>query len=198
MLRRALSAVAAAVLALFLTACPGPTPTPTFDAAPAEAVGGVETAALPLDLHIPALGIDGLRLDPLGLDPAGALEVPPDTRPERPGWYAGGVRPGRVGPAVVAGHVSGRPSGATASTPGVFARLHTLRPGDQVVIRSGRVVIRFEVTAVETYAKQRFPTARVYGDTRLPELRLITCGGVFDPTARSYDRNVVVYAVATL
>jgi hypothetical protein len=29
-----------------------------------------------------------------------------------------------------------------------------------------------------------------------PQLRLITCGGTFNPALRSYESNVVVYAVA--
>ncbi len=56
--------------------------------------------------------------------------------------------------------------------------------------RAGFVVIR-----VERVPKAEFPTAAVYGDTAGPELRLITCGGVFDRAARSYRDNVIVYAV---
>ena len=51
------------------------------------------------------------------------------------------------------------------------------------------------MTAVDRYPKDRFPTEQVYGSTPLPELRLITCGGVFDRDARSYRDNVVVSAV---
>ncbi len=52
----------------------------------------------------------------------------------------------------------------------------------------------FLVTAVHTYLKSRFPTAAVYGPAPGPQLRLITCGGIFDPGLRSYLSNVVVYA----
>ena len=37
----------------------------------------------------------------------------------------------------------------------------------------------------------------MYGDTPDAQLRLITCGGVFDPAARSYEANVIVYANLT-
>jgi hypothetical protein len=47
------------------------------------------------------------------------------------------------------------------------------------------------VTVVD---KNAFPTGRVYGPTPVPELRLITCGGEFDHSARRYLRNVVVSA----
>jgi hypothetical protein len=39
-------------------------------------------------------------------------------------------------------------------------------------------------------------TAAVYGPAAGPQLRLITCGGPFDPAIRSYLSNVVVYAAA--
>ena len=47
---------------------------------------------------------------------------------------------------------------------------------------------------VEQVAKERFPTDAVYGDTPGPELRLITCGGTYDRTGRSYLDNIIVYA----
>ena len=36
-------------------------------------------------------------------------------------------------------------------------------------------------------------TDEVYGDVNRPEIRLITCGGSFDRTKRSYDDNVIVF-----
>ncbi len=54
----------------------------------------------------------------------------------------------------------------------------------------------FRVTAVREYRKDRFPTAAVYGPVPDAQLRLITCGGAFDPALRSYLSNVVVFAVA--
>jgi hypothetical protein len=53
---------------------------------------------------------------------------------------------------------------------------------------------RFTVTQVQQYPKDAFLTAEVYGPTAGAELRLITCGGAFDRTQRSYVDNVVVYA----
>jgi hypothetical protein len=47
---------------------------------------------------------------------------------------------------------------------------------------------------VHHYLKSHFPTSRVYGPVPTPELRLITCGGLFDPSRGSYLSNVVVYA----
>jgi hypothetical protein len=42
--------------------------------------------------------------------------------------------------------------------------------------------------------KDEFPTKRVYGPRDEPVLRLITCGGDFDKSERSYLGNLIVYA----
>jgi sortase (surface protein transpeptidase) len=107
------------------------------------------------------------------------------------GWYTGSPPPGAIGPAVIAGHID------SYRGPGVFFRLRELRPPDRVYVRraDGTLAI-FRVTSVRTYPKDRFPTAAVYGPAPGAQLRLVTCGGVFDPGRRSYLSNVVVYAVA--
>ena len=96
------------------------------------------------------------------------------------------------GPRVLVGHVdwNGRR--------GVFSRLHELAPGDQILIdRADGSSLRFVVAHVESYDKSGFPTGKVYGDTERPELRLITCHGDFDHAARSYTKNLVVFATLT-
>jgi hypothetical protein len=50
------------------------------------------------------------------------------------------------------------------------------------------------VTGVQSYLKTRFPTQAVYGPTPDAELRLITCGGLFDSASSHYLSNIVVYA----
>ncbi|MBV9920110.1 MAG: class F sortase, partial [Pseudonocardia sp.] len=62
------------------------------------------------------------------------------------------------------------------------------------ITRSDGRTVRFSVVAVALYPKDQFPTEAVYGPTSAPELRLVTCGGAFDRSARSYDDNVVVDA----
>ena len=54
--------------------------------------------------------------------------------------------------------------------------------------------MRFRVQRSERYSKAHFPTARVYGPTRRPALRLITCSGAFDRASGHYLDNTVVYA----
>jgi hypothetical protein len=77
----------------------------------------------------------------------------------------------------------------------VFFHLRDVAVGDPVsVVRADGTTLRFTVTGVARYPKDAFPTAAVYAPTAGPELRLITCGGVFDRATRSYLDNVVVYA----
>ena len=146
-------------------------------------------AVRPVSITIPRLAVAG-PLGELSQADNGELLAPDD--PNLAGWYVEGVVPGDVGPAVIGGHVDSRRG------PGVFHGLQSLRPGDAVEVgRSDGRVAAFVVTRVREVAKARFPTAAVYAATPRPELRLITCGGRFDRTARSYTGNVVVEAVET-
>jgi len=142
--------------------------------------------APPTRLRIASLGVD-TGLETLTIDPAGQLQSP--RAYEEAGWFAAGTAPGDPGPAVLAGHVDSR------TGPAVFFKLHELKTGDRVEVQRGGAWLTFTVTAREHYAKAMFPSARVYGPTPLPELRLITCGGDFDAARHSYRDNVVVFAV---
>jgi sortase (surface protein transpeptidase) len=164
---------------------PGPPPAGAV-AAPPRPIGPA-TVARPVSLSIPVIGVH-TRLIRLGLTAQGTLQVPASTAVA--GWYTGGPRPGQVGSAVIAGHID------SYLGPGVFFRLRLLRPGNRVYVRQagGRLAV-FRVYAEHSYPKDHFPTQRVYGPAPDPELRLITCGGTFNPATRSYLNNVVVYAV---
>jgi hypothetical protein len=155
---------------------------------PAAAASPAALSAPPTRLRIPDIGVDS-PLEDLGLDANGALQAPKDFA--HAGWYAQGSRPGDVGPAIMAGHVDSR------SGPAVFFRLHELRAGATVEVARGDGWVKFRVLAVRRYPKSQFPTDEVYAPTPNAQLRLITCGGAFDNTRRSYLDNVVVYAVAT-
>lgn len=194
MLAVGLIAACAGVAGLALTRQPGaaqyaaapvlPAPTGPTASAPQSRSGQV---GLPVTLTIPAIGVQ-TSLIHLGLTSSGALQVPPSTAVA--GWYTGSPRPGAVGSAVIAGHVDSRVG------PGVFFRLSSLHPGDRVYVRraDGTLAV-FLVTDVRQFPKDVFPTSAVYGPTPDAELRLITCGGTFDPKLRAYLGNTVVYAV---
>lgn len=145
--------------------------------------------APPVRVRVPAIGVDS-ALQPLHRLANGELEPPAQWAVA--GWYADGVRPGDVGPALIAGHVD------SVSGPAVFYRLRDLRPGDRVdVLRADGSTAHFVVTSTARYLKRKFPTAAVYGPTAIPVLRLVTCTGDFDVSQRSYVDNLVVTAVPT-
>jgi sortase (surface protein transpeptidase) len=105
------------------------------------------------------------------------------------GWYAPGTRPGDPGSAVILGHVDSK------HAPAVFYRLRELRRGDEVLVRrADGSTLRFVVQRTQQYPKARFPTDDVYYPTLAPELRLVTCGGVFDNNWGHYLSNVIVFA----
>ena len=152
-----------------------------------QPVATTPQAAPPVELAIPVVGIRS-RLVGLRLNNDGTVQVPVDYAVA--GWYAEGAAPGDAGPpAVLVGHVD------SASGPGVFYRLPQVRVGDEVLIRSadGRV-LRFVVYAAQDFTKKTFPSGRIYASTPRPELRLITCTGVFDRGSGHYESNLVLSA----
>lgn len=140
----------------------------------------------PVAVRIPALDVRQ-HTTRVGVDTDGVMEVPQG--PEPVGWYVHSPTPGERGPSVLIGHVTWN------GIDGVFRDLGQLQPGDTASVeRADGTTAAFEVTRVEQYPKGEFPTARVYGNTANPELRLITCSGDYDPSTRSFSDNTVVYA----
>lgn len=164
-----------------------PTPTATAQAVPSPLV---LPAAAPVTLTIPAINVIS-PLPSLGRNPDGTVEVPSLDDPDAgAGWFRDSPAPGSLGPSVILGHVDSRQFG-----PGVFYDLGNLRPGNTVEIaRDDGTVAVFAVDSVETVPKADFPTLQVYGNIGHAGLRLITCGGSFDESARSYENNVIAFA----
>ena len=143
----------------------------------------------PVGLDIPAIGVDA-HVGEVGLNPNGTIQVPPlFAKPSEAAWYRYSPTPGQAGPSVIVGHVD------NIYGPAVFFRIGALVPGDhiEVTLADGEVA-DFVVDGVRTYSKAHFPTAVVYGSTKFPALRLITCGGPFDYSTRQYLDNTVVFA----
>ena len=145
-------------------------------------------AAVPVRIEIIAIDL-AAPIRPLGVvRETGQMEVPENVN--EVGWYRFGPAPGRSGSAVLAAHVDMAGEG-----PGVFFHLDRLKVGDQVNVAfdDGTTSI-FVVSQAERVPKGELNFDTVFSPAGDPLLRLITCGGDFNRTSRSYDDNVVVTA----
>lgn len=141
----------------------------------------------PVEVAVPVIAVRS-RLVGLRLNPDGTLQVPSDYGVA--GWYSDGPAPGDSGPpAVIVGHVDSK------AGPGIFYRLSELRSGDVILIRrSDGTDARFTVYRSAEFLKDAFPASQVYAPHSTPELRLITCTGLFNRTTGHYASNRVIYA----
>ncbi|MEV7325212.1 class F sortase [Streptomyces sp. NPDC093970] len=169
----------------------GDTPAGTADAAPsgrARSTGEALPRSAPTRLLIPKIAVDA-PFTTLTLAASGQLEPPPAADTNLVGWYAEGPAPGESGTAIIAGHVDTKTSAA------VFVRLDELEPGDGFTVeRADGTKADFVVDSADTFAKDDFPSDRVYADTSRPEVRLITCAGDYDHDVKDYTENLVVFA----
>lgn len=142
--------------------------------------------AIPVRISIPSIEVNA-RVIPLGLNRDRTIEVPKVF--SETGWFRPGPEPGEQGAAVIAGHVASRKG------PAVFYRLRHLRPGAviRVHLQDGSTV-RYVAESMIRVRKSRFPTSRVYAQTKQPTLRLITCAGSLNPTTGQHPDNYIVFA----
>ena len=143
--------------------------------------------AVPVRLSLPTLGVSALVQDEVTTQ--GVLGVPPN--PAQVGWWTGSARPGSpAGSTVLDGHVDSARTGA-----GALYRLTELRAGDPIAVSDARGRdLTYRVYARQVYPKHHGLPASLFTATGPPRLVLITCGGPFNASARSYQDNVVVLA----
>lgn len=140
----------------------------------------------PVMIRIGDIGLEAPILS-VGVDDDKQLDVP---AADTVGWYEHSALPGEPGATVLAAHVD------YGGKPGAFYNLSDLRPNDalEVEMADGSTV-RYRVVGNTQYDKTALPAEEVFRKTGETVLQLITCGGEFDPAARSYLANVVVTAV---
>jgi hypothetical protein len=148
----------------------------------------VPEAPAPTGLRIGEIGVDA-PVEAYGVDRrTGEMDVPDNVRDVA--WYQFGPSPGQPGSAVLAAHVDLASQGA-----GVFFNLDELEPGDIVSVDYDDGSSQdFEVRARVKYEKTGIPLDVIFATEGPPVLTLITCGGGFNPSIRTYDSNIVVYA----
>jgi hypothetical protein len=147
------------------------------------------TRPAPVDIRIEPAGVRAAVV-PVGVESGtGALAVPEDVSVA--GWYRFGPAPGEPGSAVVTAHVDSASQG-----PGAFFPLRDVAPGAAVTVAFDDGSTRpFEVVGRRSYGKDALPVAELFTRDGDAVLTLVTCGGAFDPVTRSYEENLVVFAV---
>ena len=139
----------------------------------------------PCRIVIRSIGVDAPIIE-LGLRSNGTLEVP--TVYSEAGWWKGGGKPGKLGSTVSVGHIDDRRG------PAVFYKLPKLKAGDVVeIMRVKKKPVRYVIEDLGRWAKSNFPSEIVYGPTPIAELRLITCGGVFNRSTGHYTDNIIAF-----
>ena len=145
------------------------------------------TGPAPVGLHLETIGVDNAPVIPVGVLDNGEMEIPGAAEV---GWYRFGPSPGEHGSAVLAAHI------AYNGRNGLFRKLDQMQLGDSFeVAYDDGTTSRFEVTEIAQYGKTELPFDRIFAKDGEAGLVLITCGGSFNESLRSYDDNIVVYAV---
>lgn len=133
-----------------------------------------------MDLDLPVVAI--------GVGSDGLLSLPPN--PSNLGWYEYGPASGTpAGSTLLAGHLDSLRYGL-----GPLVRLRQVGRGDLVVVTtaSGRLD-RYRVSDVQRVRKADLVGLGVFDRAGAPLLRVVTCGGPFDPST-GYRDNLVVTA----
>ncbi len=141
----------------------------------------------PTSISIPSIGVSDAGVVDVGVADNGDMEIP---GADAVGWYRFNPNPGEPGSAVLAAHISfdGRP--------GVFRYLNDASVGDVVSVGFDDGSERsFEIVELAQYSKGDLPKDRVFAKSGDPVLTLITCGGDFNRELRSYEDNIVAYAI---
>ena len=151
------------------------------------ASGATTTPLTPARLAIPSLNVDA-RVEEVGVKENGQMANPSGF--STVGWYKYGSEPGGEGRAVIAGHVNN-----ALGLSGVFARLSEIAIGEKIVVSdsTGRT-LTYIVQTKNQYDSSDAPLAEIFKITGPSELVLITCEGDWIPSARSYDKRLVVVA----
>jgi hypothetical protein len=148
--------------------------------------GAIDPTLWPAGVVIPALAVTA-PVQAVGVEPGGVLIIPPS--PMDVGWYQGGSVPGEPGVALLSSHIDTRTEGR-----GVFSGLVRLAEGDEILVTAADgTVQRWTVIARTQHRKDDLPV-ELFARSGDPVLALVTCGGPFDSTVRSYRDNVIVWA----
>ncbi|WP_169447442.1 class F sortase [Paenibacillus fonticola] len=141
---------------------------------------------MPTELIIPAVKVKA-KVEPVGVLPNGQMDVPKHTN--LVGLLHPGVIAGERGNMVMDGHVD------SYTGPAVFFNLKKLKTGDQIVVRNQkRRQLTYIVQSVEAYRTAEAPVDKVFGETDVPMLNLVTCTGKYSRKKKEHEQRLIVFA----
>jgi len=158
--------------------------TPTTDAGPFETNGSVV---------LPTEGVQA-PIVRVKIDLSGDMVVPTNARdiawldqgPLQPHGQPSGPMLGRTNNIVLAGHIDYN------GVLGSFNGLQRLHPGDTVAVNMDGKVWAFQIEWSCLFDRNTTLADRIMGYTPTPSVTLISCGGVWDPSAGTHDKRVAV------
>jgi LPXTG-site transpeptidase (sortase) family protein len=149
----------------------------------------------PRYISIPTLGINKSRVMAVGLTKNNLLDTPKNINDTA--WYDKSATPGSGSGAVV---IDGHNGGVTKD--GIFAGLHKLAIGDEIIIERGDgKVLRYGVAENETMTiaqanNEGMKKMMLSAEPGTEGLSLITCAGKWIPRDKIFDKRVMLRAVA--
>ncbi len=157
------------------------------DSLTAQIIPDQRPVGLPTQLRIPAIGVT-VAIEKVGKTASGNVGTPKDIT--NAGWYSFGPRPGQIGAALVDAHVNNE-----HLQPGTFAKLHRLKPGDEIFVTDDTGIERRFITLESAkYPYDDFPADKVFGPYDESRLNLITCHGDWLSELQSYNERLIVFA----
>lgn len=141
----------------------------------------------PKYISLPTINSEGY-IQRVGVDQNKQVAVPDNIN--MAGWFVDSVTPSQKGLSIIDGHVSGRYHDA------IFKNLVNLKVGDhfQVTLGNGRV-LDYKVINIQSVSVAQAPSVLFSQDPKVSsQLNLITCGGNYDESQKSFDHRVIVGA----
>lgn len=142
----------------------------------------------PKRITIASAGITSL-LQNVGVDQNQQIAVPNNIW--FGGWFVDSARPGDAGLSIIDGHVNG-----TSSKNAIFSDLEKASIGDRVEVEFGDGEKRsFEITTSQQVAVEDAASILFSQDPTISnQLNLITCIGIYNEAARTFDQRLIVTA----
>jgi len=146
-------------------------------------------AGQPKEITMPTIKTKGF-IQKVGVDKNNQIVAPGNIH--MAGWYTGSVKPGEPGLSIIDGHVNGVYAKA------VFYDLIRLKPNDTFTVTYGDNSVRsFRVVKIEAVPVDQATKVLFNRDPAIKsQLNVITCGGKYIASTKTYDGRVIVAAEA--